>query len=301
MVPVYYLLLNLRKLENEAKALPNQTPAFLMVNKLNYFLLDCAINPQMAETYERTRSVFDWAESTANYINYVYDLFKISQMSILTQQRYRKLTLAHQWNVSNESQSQSIPRMESFTLQTKVMEAFLDSVNNTKNRMVKSPDQPSNEYRVVCNILERSVLSAIIEIKFFANLKTRTSDGQPVCMQKVLLLLNSGFFEYIHINAPHEEWHYEEVPGISNRKQVDLNVQSRFELYQNLTIYGNIMLNMMQMQATNNLGKLFSMLLQQFARLATIDHPCPRCRHRLRDFTTVVDYMSKAPAHRSCK
>jgi hypothetical protein len=65
MVPVYYLLLNLRKLENEAKALPNQTPAFLMVNKLNYFLLDCAINPQMAETYERTRSVFDWAESTA--------------------------------------------------------------------------------------------------------------------------------------------------------------------------------------------------------------------------------------------
>jgi hypothetical protein len=44
--------------------LPSQTPNSLMVNKLNNFLLDCAINPQMKETYSNTRNVFSWSEST---------------------------------------------------------------------------------------------------------------------------------------------------------------------------------------------------------------------------------------------
>ena len=85
--------------------------------------------------------------------------------------------------------------------------------------------------------------------------KGRPSDGQMVCMQKFLLLANNGFIEYVHFIAPHEDWHYEEIPGINNKKQVfcknnfkiyfysyqvDLGTQSRFELYQKLTIYGNV-------------------------------------------------------------
>lgn len=61
----FYILFCLRKLENEAKILPPQTPPSLMVNKLNQFLLDCAINPQMKEAYDNTRNVFNWSDSTS--------------------------------------------------------------------------------------------------------------------------------------------------------------------------------------------------------------------------------------------
>jgi len=57
--------LNLRRLENEAKKLPQQTPSSLMVNKLNNFLLDCAMNPQIKSDYDNTMSVFEWTDSTA--------------------------------------------------------------------------------------------------------------------------------------------------------------------------------------------------------------------------------------------
>uniref|UniRef100_A0A914M2X6 Uncharacterized protein n=1 Tax=Meloidogyne incognita TaxID=6306 RepID=A0A914M2X6_MELIC len=53
------------RLENEAKKLPQQTPSSLMVNKLNNFLLDCAMNPQIKSDYDNTMSVFEWTDSTA--------------------------------------------------------------------------------------------------------------------------------------------------------------------------------------------------------------------------------------------
>uniref|UniRef100_A0A914GX08 Uncharacterized protein n=1 Tax=Globodera rostochiensis TaxID=31243 RepID=A0A914GX08_GLORO len=75
----------------------------LMVNKLNHFLLGCATNQDMAGgVYCNTRNVFDWSDSTASFVNYAYDLFKMANASYLTQQRNRKLTLAHQWTVRHE-------------------------------------------------------------------------------------------------------------------------------------------------------------------------------------------------------
>jgi 5'(3')-deoxyribonucleotidase len=43
-----------------------------------------------------------------------------------------------------------------------------------------------------------------------------------VCLQKFLLFINNGIIEYVHFIAPHEEWKYEQFPGIGNRKQVEL-------------------------------------------------------------------------------
>ena len=53
-----------------------------------------------------------------NYINFAYDLFKISHTNTLTQQRIRKLTIAHQLNADNitaePSSSQHIKFIEEF-------------------------------------------------------------------------------------------------------------------------------------------------------------------------------------------
>jgi len=38
-----------------------------------------------------------------------------------------------------------------------------------------------------------------------------TADKQPVCMLKMLLLVNNGSFDYIQFIAPHEDWPYLET------------------------------------------------------------------------------------------
>jgi hypothetical protein len=59
-----------------------------------------------------------------------------------------------------------------------------------------------------------------LKIKYFAVLKNRTSDGQMVCLQKLLWLVNSGTIEYVHCVAPHEDWYYEDYFGIGGKKRV---------------------------------------------------------------------------------
>ncbi|CAK5057277.1 unnamed protein product [Meloidogyne enterolobii] len=204
------------RLENEAKKLPQQTPSSLTVNRLNTFLLDCAINPQMKSDYDNTMSVFEWTDSTATYINFAYDLFKISNMSTLTQQRSRKLTLAYQ--IANGVENiRTEPSSSPHFAFVDVLEKYF-RICNTKP--IKQGDIPF-EFKLYHNFIERSVLSCIIEIKYFVVPKSRTSDGQMVCMQKMLWLINNGVIEYLHVVAPHEDWHYEDCAGIVGKKQAN--------------------------------------------------------------------------------
>ncbi|KAL7074260.1 hypothetical protein ACQ4LE_006437 [Meloidogyne hapla] len=279
------------KLENEAKKLPQQTPSSLMVNKLNNFLLDCATNPQMKQAYDNTRSVFDWSESTANYINFAYDLFKIANMTNQMQQRVRKLTIAHQINVFNEIEQ--IRTEPSSTPHS----SFVVMLENLRGRHVINTSH--GDFKLYYNFIERSVLNSVIEVKYFAIPKNRTSDGQLVCMQKFLMLVNNGIIEYLHFAAPHEDWHYEDCTGIVGRKQIDLSQQSRFELYQKLTTYANLVVHAVTNTVAN--FKILSMLLKQLSRLVLINQQCLRCGKRLRDFTPVIEHITNNPVHMSCK
>ncbi|CAK5082483.1 unnamed protein product [Meloidogyne enterolobii] len=137
-------------------------------------------------------------------------------MSTLTQQRSRKLTLAYQIangveNIRNE------PSSSPHFAFVDVLEKYF-RICNTKP--IKQGDIPF-EFKLYHNFIERSVLSCIIEIKYFVVPKSRTSDGQMVCMQKMLWLINNGVIEYLHVVAPHEDWHYEDCAGIVGKKQAN--------------------------------------------------------------------------------
>ncbi|CAK5057284.1 unnamed protein product [Meloidogyne enterolobii] len=189
-------------------------------------------------------------------------------MSTLTQQRSRKLTLAYQ--IANGVENiRTEPSSSPHFAFVDVLEKYF-RICNTKP--IKQGDIPF-EFKLYHNFIERSVLSCIIEIKYFVVPKSRTSDGQMVCMQKMLWLINNG---------------------------VDLSKQSRFEVYQKITSSANMMVS----TATNSLpiplsNKMYSILFGQLSRLVIIDQKCMRCGKRLRDFTPVV--LHRNPSHNSCK
>uniref|UniRef100_A0A914GZ91 Mediator of RNA polymerase II transcription subunit 27 n=1 Tax=Globodera rostochiensis TaxID=31243 RepID=A0A914GZ91_GLORO len=291
------------KIESEAKALPAQTPQSLMINKLNHFLLDCATNQDMAGgVYCNTRNVFDWSDSTASFVNYAYDLFKMANASYLTQQRNRKLTLAHQWTVRHEPLATIPVEPSSYAQQRKFELALSDYVQ--KYQSTRHPVEPFF-YRLVLNHLEQSALSSAIELKFLslprANYKMADKNGPSVCLLKALLLVNNGSIDYVHFVAPHEEWHFNQLPRFGNKKQIDLSVPSRYELYHKFNMYGNVVINFLS-NCPNMNAKIFTAFFNQLARLYTIDQRCSRCGKRLREFSPVITTeQPKNTVHLTCK
>lgn len=61
-----------RKIEDEARQLPSQTPSLSVVNRLNGFLMDVATNTCGMDAYMNAQDVFDWSDSTGvNFSNFL--------------------------------------------------------------------------------------------------------------------------------------------------------------------------------------------------------------------------------------
>ncbi|KAL3076247.1 hypothetical protein niasHS_013518 [Heterodera schachtii] len=295
------------KIEYEAKNLPSQTPLALMVNKLNNFLLDCSTNQDSAGTlYSNTRSVFDWSDSTASFVNYTYEFLKMANASCLTQQRNRKLTLLNQFLARQEpnTSAASIPtEPSSYMLQRK----FEQTLSNfAQNFSAKIQTEPQVGFRLVLNHIEQSALSSVIEVKFMflslprSNYKPTEKSGPSVCLLKALLLVNNGLIEYVHFVAPHEEWHFSQMPRFGTKKQVDLSVPSRYELYHKFTAFGNVVTNFLA-NNPNVSFKVFQLFFSSLSRLYTINFQCARCGKRLREFSPMIATEQKNCLHLSCK
>lgn len=52
-----------------------------------------------------------------------------------------------------------------------------------------------------------------------SNYKPTEKSGPSVCLLKALLLVNNGLIEYVHFVAPHEEWHFSQMPRFGTKKQ----------------------------------------------------------------------------------
>jgi len=274
------------RLEAEAKQLPPQTPALAAANRLSGFLLDTATNTNSMETYTNATDAFDWSNSTVTYINFLYEFLKSSSGG---SQRGRKFSLVQ------SSTERTLHPPTVYTLANNPQKTF----EETFHQYIKS--QENQKIRYAYKYLERSATSCILEIRLMSYSNPReyvTVDRQPVCMLKFMLLVNNGSFEYIQFIAPHEDWTYLET----NKVQIDLSTESRYEVYQRLTVQGNIVLNMISTQsATYEMKSIISILLNAVARFRSLDQPCRQCKKILKDFcpTTVSD-TKKIFFHPTC-
>ncbi|KAI1710281.1 mediator complex subunit 27 domain-containing protein [Ditylenchus destructor] len=276
------------KLEAEAKQLPSQTPAFTMANRLNNFLQDVASNGQSMETYLNARDAFDWSYSTNEYVTYVYEFLKPSQGN----QRARR---TH----TGPSLTEKMPQI---TIHSALENPHRRFEEVFQLYIASGQRENTQRLKYAYKYLERSTISSVLEVKLFSHPSKdyMTVDRQPVCMLKFLLLVNNGVVEYIQFIAPHEDWTYLET----NRRQIDLGAESRYEVYRQLTTQCNIVLHIIASQFSydkNGIG----FLLNYVFKFNTLDNVCRECKKILKDFLppTICNTqgIKRVYSHFACK
>uniref|UniRef100_A0A915D619 BTB domain-containing protein n=1 Tax=Ditylenchus dipsaci TaxID=166011 RepID=A0A915D619_9BILA len=165
-----------------------------------------------------------------------------------------------------------------------------------------------NADRFTYKHLEKSAISSVLEIKLISTYNPNMYKGKEqhgnqyvpldkqVCIMKMLLLINNGVFEYIQFIAPHEDWTYLET----SRKQIDLSAESQYELYQRLTVQGNILINMITSTSPCDKNGI-SMLLGYVSKYYNLDQPCKHCKKILKNFCPATLSDNRKMYHLTCK
>ncbi|KAI1707169.1 mediator complex subunit 27 domain-containing protein [Ditylenchus destructor] len=258
------------KLEAEAKQLPSQTPAFTMANRLSNLLLDVASNRQSTETYLNSRDAFDWSQTTNEYVTCASGFLESSQGN----QRARR---TH----TGPSHTVEMPEITNQSTLRNTHKSFGESF---KKYMVFGQRQYPDRLKYAYEFLEEGERNSVLEVKLFSHPSEdyMTVDKQPVCMLKFLLLVNNGVVEYIQFIAPHENWTYLEI-NKRFRRQLDLSAESRYEVYRQLTIQCNIVLNTIKSRFSHD-KSVIHFLLNHVFNFHTLDNVCEVCKKVLKDF-----------------
>lgn len=206
-------------LETHAKSLPSTSTPYPQMERLARFLTEAHFDPVIKETYEKTLEVSTWTDTSNTFLQYYVAFFR----RFVTSQR-RSLIVERPLTKSNYAPGNSPQHI------------FAQSLTQA------SQDGSYKKLGCVFRYLEKSTLNAVIELKF-----GRVAEKIYACHQKMLLVVNNGVIESLLLIAPHEDWTYLD----EGRKTVDILKESRYTVYQKLTVQANIHL----MQTIHNISQ----------------------------------------------
>jgi len=243
-----------------------------------------------------TREALNWVEVVTNYGEYVYQFTR-------PMMNRRPPVIINQLSSQSTDKSQVqikqlLCHRPSDAPHRRFEELFHIYQKHSDSRTI-AIDRTSC-LRIHHRYIERNAISCVLEVKLMSIPMNnyQTANKQPVCLLKMVLLVNLGVIDYIQFIAPHEDWTFIENTSWSQKK-IDLSVESRYELYQGLTAQGNIFVNHFNSRNYINDFKNFFIGITRFY---TLDQPCRFCRKILRDFSpAIIIDMHRKHYHLGCR
>lgn len=264
-------------LENHAKSLPSSSVPFPQMERLARFLNEAHLDQHIKDVYEKALEASTWIETSTQFLHYYGAFFRC----FIGSQR-RSLIVERPLMYSNQIPGKSHQQIFD--------QVFPQAVTELTNKKLVL------NYRY----LERSTLNAVIELKY-----GRYAEKLFACHQKMLIVVNNGVIESLLIIAPHEDWTYLD----ESRKTVDILKESRYLVYQKLTVQAHIHLmqtihNFMDAQ-TLTFRTLASVLTLLSRFHETINLKCKVCNRTMKNCLppTLFDIRCQNPQalHESCR
>ncbi|VDD95289.1 unnamed protein product [Enterobius vermicularis] len=267
-----------RNLENHAKSLPSTSVSFPQLERLSRFLNEAHLDRNVKDLYEGALEASTWLETSTQFVHYYVTMFRRS--------------------VSSQRRSLIVERPLTYTsnMSGKPLQQLFDQV------FPQAVAEFSNKKFVLnYRYLEKSTLNAVIELKY-----GRYAEKIFACHQKMLIVVNNGTVESLLIIAPHEDWTYLD----EGRKTVDILKESRYVVYQKLTVQAHIHL----MQTIHNImdnqlltSRTLSYVLTLLSKFhETINLKCKVCNRTMKNCLspTIFDIVrspNPQALHESCR